>query len=421
MSLLIAMMLLWAGMDAVVVASDVRMSMLDGQTREGQLTSISGENISFNENGMSVNLGMTDVLAVEISAARTVPPQDPQVLSLNDGSRLHGSAIVRSAKELTIESPGLGRVSVDSRQVQSVRLQSDNPAYRVQWATFLQRESEKDLLVVAKRDGTGLDFLAGVVTSIGAEKIEFLLDGENVPVPSARVYGVVFAKAAAEGSEQAGTKSTIRVTSVSGDFLAAKSVSLDNEKLQIESAWGQSLTVPLEQIQKIDLSGGRVQFLSDLESLEERFDGVDLEGDLLSGLTDKEQQKLLFGPRRDTTMERHSKIRLRGREYSRGLCIHSRTEISWALDQQFSSLDCIAGIDDEVAFNGLYKVGLKISGDDRVLFEQIIATTDEPISLHLPVDGVSTLTILVDFGDKDSTCDWLDLADARLIIAKDKP
>ena len=187
MSLLIAMMLLWAGMDAVVVASDVRMSMLDGQTREGQLTSISGENISFNENGMSVNLGMTDVLAVEISAARTVPPQDPQVLSLNDGSRLHGSAIVRSAKELTIESPGLGRVSVDSRKVQSVRLQSDNPAYRAQWATFLQRESEKDLLVVAKRDGTGLDFLAGVVTSIGAEKIEFLLDGENVPVPSARV------------------------------------------------------------------------------------------------------------------------------------------------------------------------------------------------------------------------------------------
>jgi hypothetical protein len=310
---------------------------------------------------------------------------------------------------------------VDSRKVQSVRLQSDNPAYRAQWATFLQRESEKDLLVVAKRDGTGLDFLAGVVTSIGAEKIEFLLDGENVPVPSTRVYGVVFAKAAAEGSEQAGTKSTIRVTSVSGDFLAAKSVSLENEKLQIESAWGQSLTVPLEQIQKIDLSGGRVQFLSDLEPLEERFDGVDLEGDLLSGLTDKEQQKLLFGPRRDTTMERHSKIRLRGREYSRGLCIHSRTEISWALDQQYSSLDCIAGIDDEVAFNGLYKVGLKISGDDRVLFEQIIATTDEPISLHLPVDGVSTLTILVDFGDKDSTCDWLDLADARLIIAKDKP
>lgn len=417
MSLLILLTFILAGMDAVV-ASDVQISMLDGQTRKGQLTSISSESISFSESGTAVSLPVADVLAVEHSAAKAVPSQEPQVLSLNDGSRLHGTGVVRTAKELTLESAGLGRISVESRRVNSVRLQADNPAYRVQWLTFLQRESEKDLLVVAKRDGSGLDFLAGVVNSIGAEKIEFLLDGENVPVPATRVYGVVFAKS--DRNEPVGVQSPVRVTGVSGDMLAAKSISLENEKLQIETGWGQTLSVSLEQIQKIDLSGGRVQFLSDLEPLEERFDGVDLEGDLLSGLTDKEQQKLLFGPRRDSTMDRHSKIRLRGREYSRGLCIHSRTEISWALDQRFSSFDCIAGIDDEVAFNGLYKVSLKISGDERVLFEQIIATTDEPLSLHLPVDGVSTLTILVDFGDNDSTCDWLDLADAKLIIAKDK-
>jgi hypothetical protein len=40
--------------------------------------------------------------------------------------------------------------------------------------------------------------------------------------------------------------------------------------------------------------------------------------------------------------------------------------------------------------------------------------------LQLPLSGVSTLTILVDFGDNESTCDWLDLADAKLLIAKDK-
>ena len=419
MSLIILLTLLWASMDALV-ASDVQVSMLDGQTRVGQLISISGDSISFNENGTTASVPVTDVLTVEISATKAVQTQEPQVLSLNDGSLLHGSGMVRTAREMTIESSGLGRITVESRQVHSVRLQTDNPAYRTQWMTFLQRESEKDLLVVAKRDGSGLDFLAGVVTSIGVEKIEFLLDGENVPVPATRVYGVVFAKATSDRNQSSGPPSPVRVTNVSGDSLAARSVSLENEKLQMETGWGQSLSVPLDQIQKIDLSGGRVQFLSDLEAIEERFDGVDLEGDLLSGLTNKEQQKLLFGPRRDTTMERYSKLRLRGKEYSRGLCIHSRTEISWALDQRFSSLDCVAGIDDEVAFNGLYKVGLKISGDDRVLFEQIIATTDEPLSLHLPVDGVSTLTILVDFGDNDSTCDWLDLADAKLIIARDK-
>jgi hypothetical protein len=119
-------------------------------------------------------------------------------------------------------------------------------------------------------------------------------------------------------------------------------------------------------------------------------------------------------------MERQSKLRLRGREFSKGLCVHSRTELSWALDSRFSVLDCLIGIDDEVAFNGTHSVALKISGDGAVLFEKLIATADDPIPVRMPLEGVSTLTVLVDFGDGDSVCDWLDLADAKLVIAKDK-
>ena len=200
----------------------------------------------------------------------------------------------------------------------------------------------------------------------------------------------------------------------------AKSVTLNRDQFQIAAGWGQSLQVNLQQVRNIDFSSSRVQFLSDLEPLEERFDGVDPEGSLLAGLIDREQQLQLFGPRRDTTMERQSRLRLRGREFSKGMCIHSRTEISWALDGRFAVLDCLAGIDDEVAFNGTHSVSLKITGDKAVLFEKLIATTDDPLPLRLPLEGVSTLTILVDFGDGDSVCDWLDLADAKLVIAKDK-
>jgi hypothetical protein len=119
-------------------------------------------------------------------------------------------------------------------------------------------------------------------------------------------------------------------------------------------------------------------------------------------------------------MERQSKLRLRGREYTKGLCIHSRTEISWPLDGRFSLLDGVAGIDDEVAFNGTHSVSLKISGDGAVLFEKLISTNDDPIPLRISLEGVSTLTVLVDFGDGDSVCDWLDLADAKMVIAKDR-
>lgn len=40
-----------------------------------------------------------------------------------------------------------------------------------------------------------------------------------------------------------------------------------------------------------------------LQPLEERLDGIDPQGSLLAGLIDKEEEALLFGPRRDTTME----------------------------------------------------------------------------------------------------------------------
>ena len=89
-------------------------------------------------------------------------------------------------------------------------------------------------------------------------------------------------------------------------------------------------------------------------------------------------------------------------------------------NERHGSLDCLVGIDDEVAYSGKHIVALKITGDGNVLFEKNIATTDDPLPLQLPLSGVSTLTILVDFGDNESTCDWLNLADAKLLIAKDK-
>ena len=57
----------------------------------------------------------------------------------------------------------------------------------------------------------------------------------------------------------------------------------------------------------------------------------------------------------------------------------------------------------------------------RPVYEKLIAATDDPLPVRFSLEGIATLTILVDFGDGSSVCDWLDIADARLVIAKDKP
>ena len=401
--------------------TNTKVSMLDGTVHQGTLTLISPEEVELQVDASSVKLPISDVMLIDFPETKSVVSDEPQIVSLVDGSQLNCSAASRTAMELTVSSATFSELKIANKNVRSIRLQADNPAYRSQWNTFLKRETDKDLLIVAKRDGSGLDFLAGVVSAIGSEKTEFLLDGETVPVPAARVYGVVFASTTStEAAQPVNVTSAARVASHNGDQFAASTIRFSKGAFEIETAWGQSLRVASTLIRSIDLSSGRVQYLSDLEPLEERLDGIDPEGSLLAGLIDKEEEALLFGPRRDTTMERTSRLRLRGREFLKGLCIHSRTEISWALDEKYTSLDCLVGIDDEVAYSGKHLVALKITGDGSVLFEKNIATTDDPLPLQLPLNGVSTLTILVDFGDNESTCDWLNLADAKLLIAKDK-
>jgi hypothetical protein len=401
---------------ALMLPADARISLLDGKSHQGVVAAISTTEIRLNENGADQTLSLAEVLTIDFPSAVSQPAAEPQQILLRDGSTLFATAVTRSAKAVTFESTSLGQLEIDNAAVRSVRLKPDDPTFREQWETFLKRDSEKDLLIVLKRDGSGLDFLPGIVSSLALDKVEFLFDGDAVSVSAERIYGVIFA--AAKGAE-APRKPPMIISTRTGNLLAAKTVSLDAGQLQIDASWGSMVTLPLEDIVKIDLSGGRIVYLSDLVALEERFDGADPENSLLA-IIDIDTQKLLFGPRRDSTMERDSKIRLRGREFSKGLCLHSRTEITWALDGQYSTFECLAGVDDEVAWNGKYSVALTIKGDDKVLFEKLIASSEDPIPLQLPLDGISTLSIFVDFGDGESTCDWLDLADAKLILARDK-
>ncbi len=407
---------------AVLLApTDSKISMLDGQTHNGVLLAISQTDVEITEKGALVELPIDDVMAIEFPVAAAAVSAETQVLLFSDGSQLHGTSIARTAKALTAQTGLCGAIEAKVDAIHAVRLQADNPSYTQQWNTFLKRNSEKDNLVVAKRDGSGLDFLAGIVSNVTSDNVEFLLDGETIPVPAERVYGIVFGRPAGSKTGAGGPDVAVQLTSIAGDVLNAKTIMLEGDQVKAESAWGQLVSVPLNQLQKIDLSSGRIQFLSEMPALMERFDGIDPENSLFAGLIAPEQQKLLFGPQRNMTIERQSRLRLRGREFSKGLCIHSRSEMQWELDKRFSAMDCVVGIDDEVAFNGSHAVSLKITGDDNVLFEQLIATTDDPVPLRLSLDGISTLTILVDFGDGSSVCDWLDIADARLIIAKDKP
>ncbi|MFN9717917.1 MAG: hypothetical protein ACK58L_04430, partial [Planctomycetota bacterium] len=223
-----------------VLPGDVRIATLDGRTLSGELNSITADLVTFTESGMEKSVPVADVMNVEFSSAKPAVSAELQAVTLADGSQLFGTGIARTAKNLTIANAALGNLEFDNAVIRTIRLQPDNPAFRTQWTTFQQRASDKDLLIVAKRDGTGLDFLAGVVSAISSEKIDFLLDGDTVPVPAARVYGVVFAKPSDD--HRSAATASVRLTTLQGDIVGAKSIRFDGSVLSVEATWGQTIS-----------------------------------------------------------------------------------------------------------------------------------------------------------------------------------
>lgn len=404
---------------------EVRLSLADGTVRSGDLKLFDGQRLVLQSDGQQVEVPAAEVLQLEFRQASSEESSNDsaavpvQRVYLRDGSELSGEGLQRAAAEVLLRSEVWGDLRIPVNSVSAVRLQAEMPAFAEQWGTFQQRKSEKDLLIVVKRDGSGLDFLSGIVSAIGSEAVEFLLDGEKVPVPAARVYGVVFGRSENTGAVSAGG---VRVLLANGDVLRGRELRLADDRLQLQGSWGQSLQCEAGKLRLADLSGERLSYLSELPVLREALLSADPEGSLLDGLVDTETQRRLFSPRRDRVLQGGGRLRLRGQEYLRGLCVHSHSVLSWALDGRYETLELTAGVDDEVAFNAGagHAVRLVIRADDAVVFDRMIAAQDPPLPVRLSVSGKSTLEVEVDFGDGSSICDWLDLADARLWLNQQK-
>lgn len=404
---------------------DVRLSLVDGSQRTGELVSFDGARLELQSEGQLRAVDATELLQMEFPAAlegavgAAEAEQPAQRLYLRDGSELSAAGVQRAVAEVTLRSDVWGEMRIPVESVSAVRLQAEGPGFAEQWGVFRNRESEKDLLVVVKRDGSGLDFLSGIVSSIGVEAVDFLLDGETVPVPSARVFGVVFGQpAGARAKFKAGSRLVLQ----NGDALRVSDLRVQSGVMQCVSSWGQQLQCGVERLRLADLSSERLAYLSEMPVLREVLLAADPEGSLLQGLVDTETQQRLFSPRRDRVLQGSSRLRLRGQEYQRGLCVHSHSVLSWALDGRYETLELTAGIDDEVAFNAAagHSVRLLIRADDGVLFDELISAQDSPRVLRLSVTDKSTLEVEVDFGDGSSVCDWLDLADAKLWLNQRK-
>ncbi len=378
---------------AALGAPEIESSTLKGEEQAGEIAGLSTSTLTLKKGTGEVEIPLAEVLEIRFPQAAGGPKPaalTPPIATLADGSRFAWTSVTATAREISFETPRLGKLSLPLSAAASLRFAAGDAKIDEAWNELTTRDIKTDLLVIRKDDV--LDHLDGTVGVIEKDKIHFVIDGEEVPVKREKVFGIIYA-----GRAPGEDKPVCELTTSGGDRLRLRTATWKDGKLDGELLAGAPVSISPELLRSVDFSLGKVQFLSQMEPRETKytpyFDHV------WKHYTDRT---------RDGTP-----IRLGNKNYARGLWIHSRTQLKYRIGGDYRRFQAMMGIDQAVAPRG--DVHVVISGDGKPLLEADVRGADAPQPIDLDVSGVRDLEIFVDFGGDLDIADHLDLADAKVI------
>lgn len=376
---------------AMVTAPQVEVSTIEGTRHSGTIVSVDASSWKIESNGETVEVALSSILEARFNSPRQAKSSRPYQIMLVDDTRIGASSIQLSGDTVTMTAPATDSIKLPRSSIGNIRLAESPSSVDAQWVKLLERERREDWLVIRK--GEKLDFVPGVISGITDEHVSLLLDGETVPVPRARVFGVILRQRKPSRTKPAGL---IELTS--GDRLAVNTVTSNGTEFTLKLAAGPTVTLPASSIRMIDFSAGKLTWLSSLKprDIKHEFRFIDPASPL-------ENNRDVWG----------EPLRLNNQTYSRGICLRSKTVVHYRLNGDYSRFIALMGIQQGYAGD----VRVVISADGQQLLAQDVTPQDkEPFAVELDVSGKFQLEILVDYGRVESDIgDHLVLADARLL------
>ena len=472
---------------ASLLASEVSFEVIDeeGKTDIGKLISLDGEKVALeNEKGTTIfpmeqvarlrnrgdnmyrrekmpdrrETGLPDDSIPPISEKEAqenpddsgrVYPETVHVIELIDGTRLVAVEFRTKGKTATYRLLNEKEQSIPLDHLAAVRLAvkgvSEVAVPPNDWVRLAVPSDKGDRVVVAQHDA--LDVYEGILSEIGKEFVSFIIDGETLPVPRRKVYGLLFhaeKQAVSETSENIGV-----LTLYDGGRIRLEKLSLNSEgNLVWTNRLGLSGTVLHEEIESIDFSRKNTVYLASLKPLrieqsllfddEMEKSGKPTPQNLLRNFrtnrmlaavlndnSKRNAEEMLLqaiGPRRgsredklpDRSIPGLEGVRLDGVSYGDGMMILARTVLEYTFSESFSKLRGTVGIDDRLRPAAAAR--LLIQADDQLIYE-FSFRGDEPaqkIDLNLP-GNLRLLRIIVDFPDGIAQSATLGLGDVKLI------
>lgn len=399
---------MWPLVLTALIAHNVgsaNVELLNGSTVTGAIVAVSNDQVIVNVDSERQTLDVRDLQSLTFAeSSSTAAPSVTDWVRLVDGSRLLANRYAVSDRKVTISLTNR-ILETETRSVEAVRFRPPSPELDSQWDNAVSTEITGDI-VVLRRDDSTLDQLEGLLRDVDEKTVEFEFDEELIPVKREKLEGIVYFHRAGRQLPEA----LCRVVERDGSVWMARTVQLDSDGLQVNTAAGVKTVIPVDALAKLDFSSGNVVFLGDIKPETEQW--MPYVG---SRLPNRSLAKLYL-PLRNRSFEGPELWLNEGEEvtrYYRGLALHSRTSIVYRLSGEFRRFTATAGIDSRLRGHG--NVELVVSADDRELFRQVIRGDQPPVRLDLDVQNANRLKILVDFGQGLDVADHLNLCNAKVI------
>jgi hypothetical protein len=385
------------------------LEMLDGTTVEGQVTAVNNKVVTVKTDTETKSLQRADVSEVVLDASadeRDISRQPGQMaVQTIDGGWVACESLGVDDGTLSVDGPLVGKRKVDLKAARVLIMPagSQTPQQVLETAErFGIKPGSRDVLAIARDDGKWVS-AAGVLLSIDAEKISFRYRGKDRTIDRDTVRAIWLAELAGERPTP-----TAQLTGHDGCVLNVTAVTLAGETATVKTLFAGELKLPREKIATIRFFSDRVVDLASLEP---------------SGVKQKGFFDTTFSWRRNRAVS-GKPLRLDGREYRRGLGLHSFAELTWKLDSDYEALVATVGIDDAVRPAG--QATLKVLGDGKALpilkadgsiHKSIeVSGKEEAVGIRIELKGVKTVGVRVEFGpDGLGVGDQVDLVSARLI------
>ena len=311
-----------------------------------------------------------------------------------DQSRWHGDLVAIGPELLTLRTVWKLEVQIPILRIQGIWFGNAAPAgAQTDFDKQLAAPIADDIVFLTAPDKTVAQ-VQGSVRSLAEGKLNLHFDGADRTTRQDRVLGIVFA-AHPKIPPISGPFQVLVLGS--GDAVAGQWLTMSEDSLDFETPWRTRLKVPTSQVAEIRFRNGKIAYLSDLEPLS--VEEVPYFGRVIHW-------------RRDQGFD-DSPAKVKGKQPGRWLAMHSRSVLTYALDEQFDKFKATVGFDDSGRNRG--RAVCRVLVDGRELFAQKDFRADaDPIALDVPLAGAKQLTLEVDFGEAEDIGDRVIWAEPRL-------